>query len=114
VPDLENAESKTRSENIRTSHYWGYGPALIALFSIFTWAPLAGTMGLPAWAVQGGCWFWAGVLNFLYASWLGADADRFGFGPAFYGKSVFRISVKHWTFVFLALTLVSVIANWNR
>ena len=111
MPDLENAESKAKSDAVRTSPYWGGGPLLIAFFSIFTWAPLAGTMGLPAWAVQGGCWFWAGVLNFLYASWLGADADRFFFRPPFL---FIRIRVKHWTFVFLALTLVSVIANWNR
>ena len=80
---------------------------LSGLFGIFGWTALASVITMPAWAAQAGCWFLAAVLNFIYAQWLGADADRFSFGLSFV-----RFSVRQWTLAFLVFTLIVAIANW--
>ena len=108
VTDLENDPSASAPDRMRKSRNWGGGPVLSGLFGIFGGTALASVITMPAWAAQAGCWFLAAVLNFLYAQWLGADADRFRFGFLFV-----RFTVRQWTLAFLVLALIAAIANWR-
>ena len=88
----------------RTSRYWAGAPVLFGFVSVIGWSSLAKVIAMPAWMAEGGCWFWAAVLNFLYVRWLGPDADRFTF---------YFVKLRYWTVVFLVLTVIAVNANAN-